>query len=148
MLNSPLSSTQHAAERLLGRSWLVLLARIAVALPFMLSGIAKLFDFAGATAEIRGLTGLEPAALFATLVILTQLGGSALLIAGGRHAWIGAAALAGFTILATLYAHAFWMKPAGERFLHQNIFFEHVAIVGGLVLLAVLSARSSRGARA
>ncbi|MGO4664586.1 DoxX family protein [Bosea sp. 2RAB26] len=147
MSGSPLSSAQQAVERLLGQSWLVVLARIAVALPFMLSGIAKLFDFAGATAEVRGLTGLEPAALFATLVILTQLGGSALLIAGGRYAWIGAAALAGFTILATLYAHAFWMKPAGERFLHQNIFFEHVSIVGGLVLLAMLSARSSWGAR-
>ncbi|MGO4671357.1 DoxX family protein [Bosea sp. 2YAB26] len=147
MPGSPLSSAQHAVERLLGQPWLVVLARVAVALPFMLSGIAKLFDFAGATAEVRGLTGLEPAAFFATLVILTQLGGSALLIAGGRYAWIGAAALAGFTILATLYAHAFWLKPAGERFLHQNIFFEHVSIAGGLALLAVLSARSSRGAR-
>lgn len=148
MSGSPFSSAQHAVERLLGQSWLVFLARVAVALPFLLSGIAKLFDFTGAMAEVRGLTGLEPAALFTALVILAQLGGSALLIAGGRYAWIGAAALAGFTILATLYAHAFWLKPAGERFLHQNIFFEHVSIVGGLVLLAVLSARPSRRARA
>lgn len=147
MSASPFSTFQLAVESMLGQSWLALLARFAVALPFLLSGIAKLVDFGGATAEVRGLTGLEPAALFAALVIATQLGGSALLIAGGRHAWIGAAALAGFTAIATLFAHAFWLKPAAERFLHQNIFFEHVSIIGGLALLAILAARSARDAR-
>ncbi|KFC71597.1 16S rRNA (Guanine966-N2)-methyltransferase [Bosea sp. LC85] len=145
---SSFTTLQQAVEGLLSQSWLALLARIAVAAPFLISGVAKLADFGGAVGEVRGLTGLEPAAHFAVLVILTQLGGSALLIAGGRYAWIGAAALAGFTAVATLYAHAFWLKPAGERFLHQNIFFEHVSIVGGLVLLAVLSARLGRGAQA
>lgn len=147
MSASPLPAVQPAVETLLGRSWLALLARIAVALPFLLSGLAKLADFGGATAEVRGLTGFEPATLFAVLVIATQLGGSALLIAGGRHAWIGAAALAGFTAIATLFAHAFWLKPAAERVLHQNIFFEHVSIIGGLALLAILAARSSGKAR-
>lgn len=144
---SPLSPIQQAVENLLGQSWLALLARIAVALPFLLSGLAKLVDIGGATAEVRGLTGLEPAAFFAVLVIATQLGGSALLIAGGRQAWIGAAVLAGFTAVATLFAHAFWLKPATERFLHQNIFFEHVSIIGGLALLAILAARPVTGAR-
>lgn len=148
MSASPLSAVQSAAENLLGQSWLTTLARIAVALPFLLSGVAKLADFGGATSEVRGLTGFEPAELLAVLVIMTQLGGSALLIAGGRYAWIGAVALAGFTAIATLFAYAFWLKPAAERFLHQNIFFEHVSIIGGLVLLAILAARSSRGARA
>jgi transmembrane protein len=147
MSASPLSAVQQAAESLLGQSWLAFFARIAVALPFLFSGIAKLADFGGATAEVRGLTGLEPAALFTVLVIVTQLGGSALLIAGGCFAWIGAAALAGFTAIATLFAHAFWLKPAAERFLHQNIFFEHVSIIGGLGLLAILAARSTRGVR-
>lgn len=147
MSASPLSAIQRAAENLLGQSWLAFLARLAVALPFLLSGIAKLADFGGATAEVRGLTGLEPAAIFALLVVATQLGGSALLIAGGRHAWIGAAALGGFTAIATLFAHAFWLKPATERFLHQNIFFEHASIIGGLALLAILAARPTRGAR-
>ncbi|WP_191059562.1 DoxX family protein [Geminicoccus harenae] len=146
MPSSPTSAIQPAVQNLLDRSWLALVARVAVALPFLLSGIAKLVDFGGATAEIRGLTGLEPAALFALLVIVTQLGGSALLIAGGCYAWVGAAGLAGFTAMATLLAHAFWLKPAAERFLHQNIFFEHVSIIGGLALLAILSSRSSRGA--
>ncbi|CAN7661239.1 DoxX family protein [Bosea sp. LjRoot9] len=147
MSASPLPVVQPAVETLLGRSWLALFARLAVALPFLLSGLAKLADFGGATVEVRGLTGFEPAALFAVLVIATQLGGSALLIAGGRHAWIGAAGLAGFTAVATLFAHAFWLKPVAERVLHQNIFFEHVSIIGGLALLAILAARSTGDAR-
>lgn len=142
------SAVQSTAEHVQGHSWLALLARITVALPFLLSGIAKLADFGGATAEVRSLTGFEPAVLLTVLVIMTQLGGSALLIAGARRAWIGATALAGFTAVAALAAHAFWLRPATERFLHQNIFFEHVSIIGGLTLLAILAARSSRGARA
>jgi transmembrane protein len=118
---------------------IALLARVAVAAPFLVSGVMKAWDFPDAIGEVRGLTGLEPAGLFAALVVLTQLGGSALVIAGGRWTWIGALALAGFTVLATLFAHAFWLKPTAERMLHLNIFFEHVSIAGGLVLVAILS---------
>jgi transmembrane protein len=145
MSTTGLSLIQSTAARLFAAAWVELVARIAVAAPFLISGIAKLLDFPGAIAEVRGLTGLEPAALFAGLVVLTQLGGSALLIAGRRFAWIGALALAGFTAIATFCAHAFWLKPTAEQFLHRNIFFEHIAIAGGLVLLAVLSFRPARG---
>lgn len=144
MPEAAFARSQAMIEWLLDRPWLALLARCAVALPFLFSGLAKLTDFGAALAELRGLAGLEPAWLFAVLVIATQLGGSALLIAGGRFAWVGAAALAGFTAIATLYAHAFWLKPEAERFLHRNIFLEHVAIVGGLILLAILSSRQAR----
>jgi transmembrane protein len=132
-----------ALDRLLESPRLADLGRAALVAPFVISGVAKAFDFAGATAEVRGLTGLEPAWLFAALVVATQLGGSALVLLGGRLAWLGAGGLAAFTIVATLAAHAFWMKSAAERMLHFNIFFEHVAIVGGLVLAAFLSRRAT-----
>jgi transmembrane protein len=141
MLKSAVSGGQSAVERLLTARWVMVAAQIAVAAPFLVSGIAKVADFPGAIAEVRGLTGLEPAGLLAALVVLFQLAGSALVIAGGRLTWIGATALAGFTVVATLYAHAFWLKPESERFLHQNIFIEHISIVGGLVLVAILAAR-------
>ena len=144
MRDAALPAAENAVERLLAQPWLALLARIAAALPFLLSGLSKLTDFGGAIAEVRGLTGLEPAILFAVLVIATQLIGSALLIAGGRLTWIGAGLLGGFTIVATLYAHAFWLKPEAERFLNRNIFFEHVSILGGLALAAILSVRKAQ----
>ena len=125
---------------MLARPAIFMLARIAIAVPFLLSGAVKLLDFGGAVAEVRALAGVEPASVMAVLVIGVQLAGSCLVIAGGRYAWIGAGLLAGFTAVATLIAHAFWLKPATERALHQNIFFEHVSIIGGLLLVAAVSA--------
>lgn len=130
------------AEEFLSRHWVETLALCTVTMPFFISGMVKLADFGGTVREVRGLTGIEPAWIAAVAVITTQIMGSALVILGSRLAVVGAAALAGFIILATLYAHAFWLKPQAERLMHQNIFFEHVAIVGGLAVVAVLSARS------
>jgi uncharacterized membrane protein YphA (DoxX/SURF4 family) len=111
-----------------------------MASPFLLSAVLKTTDFSAATAEVHGLTGLEPAWLFAAAVIATQLGGSVLLLVG-RYAWIGAGLLAGFTVVATLLAHAWWTKPPAEVARDFAIFWEHVAICGGLLLAAWLSWR-------
>ena len=108
----------------------------AVLCPFLISGIAKALDSGSAVAEVRALTGLEPAWLFAPLVIPTQLGGSLLVLLSARWAWLGAGALARFTVVATLLAHAFWTMPEPARTVNRNILFEHVSIVGGLLLAA------------
>ena len=111
-----------------------------MASPFLLSAVLKTANFSAATVEVRGLTELEPAWLFAAAVIATQLGGSLLLLVG-RYAWIGAGLLAGFTVVATLLAHAWWTKPPAEVARDFAIFWEHVAICGGLLLAAWLSWR-------
>ena len=124
----------------LTRPGVAFLARLALASPFLVSGVLKATDFAGAVAEVRGLVGLEPAGLLAALVIATQLGGSALVIAGGRLAWVGAVLLAGFTALATLMAHAFWTKTGSEAVRDLTTFFEHVGLIGGFLLAVIVSA--------
>ncbi len=125
-----------------GWRWLEAGARLALVSTFLVSAVLKALDFPGATAEVRALTGLEPAGLFAALVIVTQLVGSVLVLAGGRWAWIGAGLLAGFTLVATLVAHAFWTKSGVEQVRDLMTFFEHLGLIGGLVLVAGLSARS------
>jgi uncharacterized membrane protein YphA (DoxX/SURF4 family) len=130
----------------LTRPGVAVLARLALASPFLVSGILKASDFAGAVAEVRWLVGLEPAGLLAALVIATQLGGSVLLIAGGRLAWMGAVLLAGFTALATLLAHAFWTKSGIEAAHDLTTFFEHVGLIGGFLLVAILGAQRLRPA--
>ena len=111
------------------------IARLALASPFLISGIVKLLDFGGATGEVAGL-GLQPAALVAASVILTQLGGSALFLTR-RTCWLGAGILAVFTIMATVLAHPFWMFEGPDRGRQTATFFEHVAIVGGLAVSAL-----------
>ncbi|MXQ14599.1 DoxX family protein [Microvirga makkahensis] len=118
------------------------LARLALAAPFLISGVVKLVDFGGATAEVTGL-GLQPAGLIAAAVILAQLGGSALFLTR-RYCWLGAGILAVFTVIATLLAHPFWMFEGPDRGRQTATFFEHTAIVGGLAV-AALFVDSRRG---
>ena len=115
---------------------LLLLARLALASPFLLSGVAKASDFAGAVAEVRGLTGIGPAVPLAAAVIAVQLGGSALLLARGRAVWLSAAILSAFTLAATLLAHDFWARPDGLASRDATTFFEHLGLIAGLALAA------------
>lgn len=123
---------------------LLWLARLALASPFLVSGIAKALDFAGATAEVRALTAVEPAAPLAALVIAVQLGGAALLLVRGRAVWLGAGLLAAFTLAASLVAHDFWAVPEGARVRVATTFFEHCGLVAGLVLAALTARRPGR----
>lgn len=122
---------------LLGSPLAALLARVALTCPYWLSGLTKLSDWQGAIGEMRHF-GLQPEAPLAAMVVALQLAGSLAIIAG-RWTWLAAAALAVFTAVATVIAHAFWTFPQPERFAQTNIFFEHVAIIGGLALAAILA---------
>lgn len=137
----PAKAEPPALDRLLADPRLQLLASALLTLPYWASGVAKLTDPAAAIAEMRHFA-LEPAALIAGLVVLVQIGGSLLIILG-RMAWLGAAALAGFTALATLVAHPFWnVSDPVLRFQERNIFLEHAGLIGGLVLAAIVRRRS------
>jgi len=114
------------------------LARIALTSAYWWGGIAKLLDYPAALAEAQHF-GLEPAPLVVIATILVELGGSLLLIMG-RWAWLAAGALGVFTAVATLVAHAFWtMDDPVERFHALNTFLEHIGLIGGLALAAVLA---------
>ncbi|WP_448664778.1 DoxX family protein [Sphingomonas sp. CJ20] len=118
-------------------------ARALLTLPFWTSGVSKLFDMPGALAE-AGHFGLQPAALTVAATIVVQIGGSALLIAG-RWAWLGAGALGVFTAIATLIAHPFWsIADPVLRFHERNTFGEHIGLIGGLMLGAILATRDGR----
>lgn len=133
-------NTPAPIARLLGDRRFAVLAGTLLTLPYWTSGIAKLFDLGGALGEARHF-GLEPAALIVALTIAVQIGGSLLVILG-RKAWLGAGALGVFTAAATLIAHPFWQvaNPIA-RFHERNTFLEHVGLVGGLMLAAILQER-------
>lgn len=112
--------------------WLALLALCAA---YLQGGLNKLFDFPGAVMEMAHF-GLSPAPLFAALVILLELGASALVLSG-RLRWLGALALGLFTLAANFLALRYWELPPGqERFMAANGFFEHIGLVGGFALVA------------
>ena len=112
-----------------------LLARIVLTLPFWMSGLAKLADFSGAQAEMAHF-GLSPPMGVAIATIITQLGGAALVISG-RHAWLGAGALAVFTLLTIPIAHPFWRMEGEIAMLEMFFVIEHIGMVGGMMLVAL-----------
>jgi uncharacterized membrane protein YphA (DoxX/SURF4 family) len=122
-----------------------LLARVALVSAYLLGGVTKLLDLSGAIAE-QAHFGLYPAWLWASLAILVELGGSLLIIAG-RLVWLSAGALAVLTAIATFVANDFWRMEGDARFAAANSFFEHIGLIAGLVLVAVLAARKPYTAR-
>lgn len=118
------------------------LARLALTGPYILGGIVKLTDWQGAVAE-QAHFGMQPATLFAAATIAVELIGSALILAD-RLAWLGAGMLGVFTLLAAIVANAFWTMEGQDRFMATNAFFEHLGLVGGFVLVAILSPRRLR----
>lgn len=128
--------------RLLGDTRFAVLAATLLTLPYWTSGIAKLLDLPGALGEARHF-GLEPAILTVAATILVQIGGSLLIILG-RQAWLGAGALGVFTAIATWIAHPFWqVDDPMARFHERNTFLEHVGLIGGLMLAAILRTRKA-----
>lgn len=114
--------------------WVHTLALLCLCAPYLQGGVLKLRDFPGAVAEVRQL-GLAPAAPLAAATAVLQLAASALILSGW-YRWLGALALAAFTLLAALLADRFWRATGTER-RHLGIAFcEHGALAGGLLLLA------------
>jgi uncharacterized membrane protein YphA (DoxX/SURF4 family) len=122
-----------------------LLARLALCGAYMIGGIVKLADWPAAVAE-QAHFGVHPAALSAAATIAVELGGP-LLILSGRLVWLGAGALGVFTAFAAIVANPFWaMPPGAERFMAMNAFLEHVGLVGGFVLVALVNELEKRNA--
>jgi uncharacterized membrane protein YphA (DoxX/SURF4 family) len=118
-----------------------LIARLCLAAVFLYSGVDKLWHWRSSIEEVRN-DGLPWPAAFAGATAFTQLVGGCL-VATGFFAWLGALLLAGFTVAATLVGHRFWLRR-GSEFAHElTTSLEHVAIVGGLLLLSVLDFTTS-----
>jgi uncharacterized membrane protein YphA (DoxX/SURF4 family) len=114
-----------------------LIARLCLAAVFLYSGVDKLWHWRSSIEEVKR-DGLPWPAAFAGATVFVQLVGG-FLVATGFFAWLGALLLAGFTAAATLLGHRFWLRH-GTEFRHElTTSLEHVAIVGGLLLLCVLN---------
>jgi uncharacterized membrane protein YphA (DoxX/SURF4 family) len=123
--------------------WTSLLARVALTGAYVLGGLTKLADFNAAIAEQEHF-GMHPGWLWATLTIAVELVGSALVISG-RLVWLGAGMLGVFTGLAACLANDFWTMRGAERFAATNAFFEHIGLIGGFAMAALIARRKGRG---
>lgn len=124
--------------------WLHRAALLLLCAAYLQGGLVKLTNFAGAVGEMQHF-GLAPAVPLAAAVIALELGAS-LMIVTGYWRWLGALALALFTLMATFLANRFWTVPPDARFAQANAFFEHLGLVGGFLLVALQDWRWRRAA--
>jgi putative oxidoreductase len=112
------------------------IARLCLAAVFLYSAVDKLGHWRSSIEEVKG-DGLPLPAAFAAATVFTQLVGG-VLVAAGFFAWLGAIMLAAFTVAATLLGHRFWLRRGAEYRHELTTSLEHLAIVGGLLLLSFL----------
>lgn len=111
-----------------------LAARLLFVALFLPAGIGKLTGFAGTVGYISSV-GLPLPAVGAALALVVEIVGSLALLAGyGTR--LAALVLAAFTLLASLFFHAYWAAPADQAFVQQLLFFKNIGVVGGLLALA------------
>jgi putative oxidoreductase len=116
----------------------VLIARILLALMFILAGFSKFAGLEG-TAGYIASKGLPLPSVLAFLTALLEVAGG-LAIAVGLHARIAALALALFTLLASVLFHNFWAVPAEQQMVQQLMFMKNLSVAGGLLLLFAFGA--------
>lgn len=120
-----------------------LAARVLLTFVFWTSGLAKLVDF-NASAVLMEDFGLAPGWAVNALVLALQLGASLMIILD-RGTWLAAGALASFTVLTVPIAHPFWTMSGEAAFRDLTVALEHVSVVGGLAMVAILSGRRAAG---
>ncbi|HEV7437473.1 MAG TPA: DoxX family protein [Pseudorhizobium sp.] len=134
MATSQTHAFGNPVAALTGTTWFGYLARTVLTFMFWGSGLSKLIDFDAGVAEMAHF-GLEPATLFNIAVIITQLGGSALIILN-RWTWLGAGALAVFTALTIPIAHGFWAMEEPFKTIEFYVVMEHITVIGALMVVA------------
>lgn len=117
-------------------SWMILTGRVCLATVFLVSGIHKGVWYSKAVQEFRD-AGVPAIGLTLPLTIALHLA-APMAIVLGVYVRESALALASFTIIATVKVHCFWRMEGMERLARSRIAMAHLAVVGGLIILAAV----------
>ena len=115
---------------------LYLLARLCMAVIFIVAGLRKALGYEG-TVKYFGSLGLPMPEIVAPLVILIEIGGGLALLFGLKTRWV-AILLALFTAGTALIAHRFWAVDAAQFGNQLNNFLKNLAMIGGFVAVVVI----------
>jgi putative oxidoreductase len=110
-----------------------LIGRLMLAALFLPAGLSKLSGFEGTVGYISSV-GLPLPTVAAAVALTVEILGSIALIVGFQTR-IAAAVLAVFTLVASVFFHAFWAAAPEQAFVQQLLFFKNIGVVGGLLVL-------------
>jgi putative oxidoreductase len=120
------------------RNFIALVGRILLAFIFVQSGIGKLGAIDATVANMTGHSIPLSNVLVWGAVVL-EIGGGLFLMTG-LFARCAALALAIYTLVLALIFHPYWLAPAAEAHVDRIIFFNHVAIIGGMLCVVAFGA--------
>jgi putative oxidoreductase len=116
----------------------MLIARVLLALMFLLAGLSKFGGLEG-TAGYIASKGLPMAQVLAFGTAALEVVAAVMLIVGWQARW-AALALAVFTLLASVLFHNYWTLPADKQMVDQLMFMKNLAVTGGLLAVFVFGA--------
>ena len=132
--------TPEFVRAILEWPWTWAVARCALVVIFLASGLSKVANFSGGVAEMAQ-AGMPAPAVMALLSIFVELTGSVLVLTN-RWVWLGAGMLGVFTAAGAVTAHAFWKASGAERKDAIAVFLMHFGLIAALVLDALLAERA------
>jgi putative oxidoreductase len=121
------------------------LARVAVPILFIVAGIGKFMNVAGIANHaamkdfVNFFGGIPSPIVLGYLVAALELGAGLLVLIGFKTRW-AALTLFVFTGYTILFVHNFWMMEGAVRTAQQSQALKNLAIMGALLLLAVIGA--------
>jgi len=118
--------------------YVAVVARVLLALMFVLSGLSKFGDIGGTAGYIASKGLPLPSVLAVGAGLLELVAGVALIV--GWRARYAALALCLFTLLAAFIFHGFWAAPAEQQMMQQLLFLKNLSVAGGLLLVFCLGA--------
>lgn len=117
---------------------LALAGRVLLAYLFIPAGIAKITGFAGTVGYITSVGMPAPSLAAAVAAAIEIVGGFAILLGFGTR--VAALVLALFTLVASIFFHAYWAVPAEQQMIQTLLFDKNLAVIGGLLTLAAWGA--------
>jgi len=114
------------------------LGRVLLALIFVLAGIGKLGTIAATSAHMAS-RGIPYSNDLVWGVVALELGGGILLIVGFLTRLVAAALFFYLIALAVLF-HAYWTMTGAQAHAQYNDFFQHLAIMGGMLYVVAFGA--------
>lgn len=113
------------------------IAQIILTTLYWQSGVTKLLNFSHTESLMVGW-GLTPAWFFSSITIFVQIVASLVIIFGKRWAWLGAGALAVFTLATMFTVQEFWHATTLVSYTaEKGEFIDHITLIGGLMMSAI-----------
>jgi putative oxidoreductase len=119
-------------------NFVVVIGRILIALIFVRAGINKIGSI-DATAAEMAKSGIPLSNILVFGAIMMELGGGLLLMVGLFARW-AALALFFYTLTLALIFHAYWAVPEAQARLQASVFFGHLSMMGGMLVVVAFGA--------